>query len=119
MRRVLFIAYLYPPIANSGTRRSLSFVNHLPDHGWQPLVLTLADPPVGVCDKTLLSEVREGTSIHRVPLGSALMAQRMSRVVGSGALRLGSACIPVGHLAGKDVERIFGFARNPEPDRDP
>lgn len=93
MRRVLFIAYLYPPIANSGTRRSLSFVNHLPDHGWQPLVLTLADPPVGVCDKTLLSEVREGTSIHRVPLGSALMAQRMSRVFGSGALgeRIGAA----------------------------
>ena len=45
MRRVLFIAYLFPPIANSGTRRSLSFANLLPDFGWSPVVLTVADPP--------------------------------------------------------------------------
>lgn len=84
MRRVLVIAYLYPPFANSGTRRSLSFVNHLPDMGWEPTVLTLADPPAKVCDAALLSEVRTGTHIERVPLGSDSLARAMAWFVPQG-----------------------------------
>lgn len=87
MRRVLFIAYLFPPIANSGTRRSLCFVNHLPDHGWQPLVLTVADPPADASDPALLAEVRAGTVIERAPLGSAVAAHRVARAVVSTARR--------------------------------
>jgi glycosyltransferase involved in cell wall biosynthesis len=75
MHKVLFIAYLYPPIANSGTRRSLSFVNHLPDHGWQPTVLTVQDPPARSCDPALLEEVRVGINVERAPrLGAAVAA---------------------------------------------
>jgi glycosyltransferase involved in cell wall biosynthesis len=78
MRRVLFIAYLFPPIANSGTRRSLSFANRLPDEGWQPVVLT-ADPREGKSiDLSLLHEVREGTRIERVALESQTRAERWS-----------------------------------------
>jgi len=76
MRRVLFIAYLYPPIANSGTRRSLAFANHLPDLGWEPLVLTLEPEPQAPLDAELLAEVRSGTRIERVPLQSRLRARR-------------------------------------------
>lgn len=83
MRRVLFIAYLFPPIANSGTRRSLCFVNHLPDHGWQPLVLTVANPPADASDPALLAEVRPGTVIERAPLGSAVAAHRIASLVPS------------------------------------
>lgn len=79
MRRVLFIAYLFPPIANSGTRRSLSFVNHLPDQGWEPLVLTVADPAPRLCDPALLAEVRPGTRVERAPLGSTVAARRLAR----------------------------------------
>ena len=65
----------------------------------------------------------EGSLLLGAPGRLGLLDDRdlgaVAEEVGSGALRLGSACIPVGHLAGKDVERIFGFARNPEPDRDP
>jgi glycosyltransferase involved in cell wall biosynthesis len=76
MRRVLFIAYLYPPIANSGTRRSLAFANHLPDLGWEPLVLTLEPEPQAPLDAELLAEVRPGTRIERVALQSRLRARR-------------------------------------------
>ena len=79
MRRVLFIAYLFPPIANSGTRRSLCFVNHLPAIGWEPVVLTVADPPPRDCDPALLAEVRSGTRIERVPLSSDVAARRLAR----------------------------------------
>ena len=76
MRRVLFIAYLFPPVANSGTRRSLAFANHLPDLGWEPLVLTCDPEPRAPLDAELLAEVRPGTHIERVPLQSRLQARR-------------------------------------------
>lgn len=78
MKKVLFIAYLYPPIANSGTRRSLEFVNHLPDNGWEPIVLTVANPIPKVCEPSLLNEVRPGTRVERVPLWSDIAAEKIA-----------------------------------------
>lgn len=41
-RRVLMICYHYPPVAgSSGYQRTLNFARHLPEHGWEPLVLTV------------------------------------------------------------------------------
>ena len=40
MKRVLMVAYHFPPLAgSSGIQRTLRFVQQLPAHGWQPLVL--------------------------------------------------------------------------------
>lgn len=82
MSKVLFIAYLYPPIANSGTRRSLEFVNRLPDTGWLPIVLT-ADPEPSSCDNTLLDEVRPNTIVERVRLWTDRFADRIGQIAGS------------------------------------
>ena len=44
MKRVLMIAYHFPPLAgSSGIQRTLRFVQHLPKFSWEPLVLS-ADP---------------------------------------------------------------------------
>lgn len=41
MKRVLMVAYHFPPLAgSSGIQRTLRFVQHLPKFGWEPLVLT-------------------------------------------------------------------------------
>jgi len=41
MKRVLMIAFHFPPLAgSSGIQRTLRFVQHLPALGWQPLVLS-------------------------------------------------------------------------------
>jgi glycosyltransferase involved in cell wall biosynthesis len=41
MKRVLMIAYHFPPFAaSSGIQRTLGFARHLPEFGWEPLVLT-------------------------------------------------------------------------------
>lgn len=41
MKRILMIAYHFPPLAgSSGIQRTLRFVQHLPSLGWQPLVIT-------------------------------------------------------------------------------
>ncbi|MGH8855252.1 MAG: glycosyltransferase, partial [Telluria sp.] len=82
MKKVLVIAYLYPPVFNSGTRRSLEFVNHLPDCGWEPTVLTLADPDPNQCDATLLEEVRPGTRIERTPFWSTHVERKAGALFG-------------------------------------
>jgi glycosyltransferase involved in cell wall biosynthesis len=41
MKRVLMVAFHFPPLAgSSGIQRTLRFAQHLPEFGWQPLVLT-------------------------------------------------------------------------------
>ena len=41
VKRVLMIAYHYPPLhGSSGIQRTLKFSQYLPEFGWQPLVLT-------------------------------------------------------------------------------
>ncbi len=44
MRKVLCIAYLFPPRAGVGVQRITKFVRYLPDHGWLPVVLTPEKP---------------------------------------------------------------------------
>ncbi len=42
IKRVLLIAYHFPPVAgSSGVLRTLKFVRYLPEFGWQPSVLTV------------------------------------------------------------------------------
>ncbi len=40
MHHVLMIAYYYPPVHHSGTRRIEKFVKYLPAYGYQPVLLT-------------------------------------------------------------------------------
>lgn len=41
LNKLLMVAYHFPPLAgSSGIQRTLRFVQHLPTHQWQPIVLT-------------------------------------------------------------------------------
>ncbi|MBM4197406.1 MAG: glycosyltransferase family 4 protein [Gammaproteobacteria bacterium] len=43
MRNVLMVSFQFPPFSgSSGLLRPLKFVKYLPEHGWRPLVLTVA-----------------------------------------------------------------------------
>jgi glycosyltransferase involved in cell wall biosynthesis len=39
-RRVLYLAYNFPPIGGGGVQRSLKFVRYLPEYGYDPIVVT-------------------------------------------------------------------------------
>ena len=81
MKKVLFIACLYPPIANSGTQRSVKFANYLPDFGWEPIVLTVENDAETSLEPALLEEVRPGTRVERVPFWSDVLAARIGRAL--------------------------------------
>lgn len=66
MKKVLMVAFHFPPLAgSSGIQRTLRFAQHLPEFGWQPLVLT-ADPRAyeRVSDD-LNQDVPAGTVVRR------------------------------------------------------
>jgi glycosyltransferase involved in cell wall biosynthesis len=66
MRRVLMVAYHFPPLAgSSGIQRTLRFVQHLPQLGWQPLVLSADPRAYERSSPDLLPEVPAGTVVRR------------------------------------------------------
>ncbi|MEZ4701450.1 MAG: glycosyltransferase [Rhodothermales bacterium] len=65
-RRVLIVAYYFPPMGLSGVQRIARFVKYLPEFGWQPEVLTVDPAGYFAYDASLLDElVDRGIPIHR------------------------------------------------------
>jgi len=67
MKKVLFIAYHFPPIAGGGTFRSLKFVKYLPEFGWMPTVLTTNSKTSWAYDNELQKEIPSNIEIIRSP----------------------------------------------------
>lgn len=57
LKRVLVVAYYFPPMGLSGVQRVAKFVKYLPEYGWQPTVLTVEPGGYFAFDTTLLREV--------------------------------------------------------------
>jgi glycosyltransferase involved in cell wall biosynthesis len=64
-RRVLFVAYLFPPVGGAGVQRTTKFVKYLPAAGWRPSVLTVTEPSVPLLDHTLCPDVPPDTLVRR------------------------------------------------------
>ena len=66
MKRVLMIAYHFPPLAgSSGIQRTLRFVQHLPRYGWQPIVLTATLHSYDRVNTDLERDIPAGTVVRR------------------------------------------------------
>jgi len=65
LKKVLIVAYHYPPLGGGGVFRTLKFTKYLPKFGYQPYVLTVKNPMYGTKDPTLLKEVRPEVKIFR------------------------------------------------------
>lgn len=59
MRNVLVVAYYFPPLGLSGVQRVAGFVRHLPEHGWQPTVITAKPRGYFAYDKSLWSPIED------------------------------------------------------------
>lgn len=66
MKRVLMVAYHFPPLAgSSGIQRSLRFARHLPSVGWEPLVLTVHPGAYERTSPDLDREIPPGLVVRR------------------------------------------------------
>jgi len=48
-KNILMICYYYPPIADVGSKRSISFSKYFKKHGWNPYVVTVKNPDQALC----------------------------------------------------------------------
>lgn len=65
MKKVLVIAYHYPPLGGGGVFRTLKFTKYLPEFGFQPYVLTVKNPMYRTKDPTLLREIPAVAKVYR------------------------------------------------------
>ncbi len=76
-RKVLVIAYYFPPMGLSGVQRTAKFVKYLPKYGWKPTVLTVSPTGYYAVDDSLLKEVEAaGATVVRA---SSLDPNRLFR----------------------------------------
>jgi glycosyltransferase involved in cell wall biosynthesis len=64
-RRILVLAYFFPPLGGAGVQRTLKFTRYLPECGWDPTVVTTRSTAYPVSDGSLIDEVPPGVRIVR------------------------------------------------------
>jgi len=73
-RRLLFLAFWYPPSRASGVYRALAISRAFVEAGWEVTVVTVderfLDEEIGSTDLSLLAEIPKGVEIRRVPFTS-------------------------------------------------
>lgn len=65
MRKVLVVAWYFPPWGGAGVQRTVKHVKYLPQFGWQPVVLTGPTPRAGLSDATLLEDLGQAPVVRR------------------------------------------------------
>lgn len=66
MKRVLMIAYHFPPLrGSSGIQRTLRFARYLPEFGWQPIVLTTHPRAYEQTSDDQMADVAPGVHVCR------------------------------------------------------
>lgn len=65
-KRALLVAFHFPPIkASSGLERTLALTRYLPDHGWEPLVLSASPSAYPDISDERLGQVPQKTLVRR------------------------------------------------------
>jgi len=65
-KRLLMVAYHFPPLAgSSGIQRTLRFAQQLPEHGWDPIVLSAHPRAYTAIAPDLLPEISAGMVVER------------------------------------------------------
>ena len=76
MKRVLVIAYYWPPSGGSGVQRWVKFVKYLPAEGWEPVVFAPENADYPSLDPSLEAEVPASVEVIRRPILEPYAAYR-------------------------------------------
>ena len=63
MKHVLIFAYYWPPASGPGVQRWLKFCKYLPEFGYQPIVITVANGSYPAMDSSLIKEIPEDVEV--------------------------------------------------------
>jgi hypothetical protein len=80
MRRLLMIAYHFPPVGGVGVERSLKHAAFLPEHGWQAAVVAPSHSAYRIVDPASVERLPPWLEVHRAP---TLEPAHLRRAIGS------------------------------------
>lgn len=66
-KKLLIIAYSFPPAGGVEVNRTLKFTKYLPRFNWTPVVLTVSKGKFGKYDERTMEMVPDGVSVYRAP----------------------------------------------------
>ncbi len=105
MRRLLVIAYYFPPSGGAGVQRVLKWVKYLRDFDVEPVVLTVEAGAYPKRDETLVRDVPADVAVHRTrsldPFGAyaRLTGRSRQQAVAETSGHLGAEASPAERLA--------------------
>jgi len=65
MRNALIVTYVWPPFGHAPVQRVLRFCKYLPQFGWKPIVLTVANPTAQMQTGETGEGIMENLEVHR------------------------------------------------------
>ncbi|MCR9227124.1 MAG: glycosyltransferase [Flavobacteriaceae bacterium] len=92
MRKILVIAYYWPPAGGPGVQRWLKFVKYLPDFGIEPIVYVPENPSYPLVDEKLVDEVPPSIKILKQPIKepygwASLFSKKRTKTISSGIIK--------------------------------
>lgn len=92
MKKVLIIAYYWPPAGGPGVQRWLKFVKYLRDFKIEPVVYVPENPEYPLIDTSLLNEVPEGITVYKQPIFepyrfASFLSKKKTKQISSGIIQ--------------------------------
>lgn len=120
-KRLLIIAYWFPPAGGVPVQRALSLVRYLPDCGFEVHVLAPGKPPATLYDPGLLDLIPPTVRVHRAftPMPPAHLRQKIWRTLSPGKKPAVAARAPATQSASGWKSRLSVFIQkrlSPDPD---
>ena len=82
-KKLLLIAFYFPPTLTGGVFRPYKFSKYLPNFGWDTSVLTVTGLPFLDQDNDLLVDIPAQAKVHRIPFYSPQnLYKKTRRIIG-------------------------------------
>ncbi len=89
MKKVLIVAYYWPPSGGPGVQRWLNFVKYLPEYGIEPVLYIPKNPHYPITDPSLTGEIPAGLTVYKRPIWepygwASRISKRKTKKISSG-----------------------------------
>jgi len=91
-KKVLIIAYYWPPAGGPGVQRWLKFVKYFRDFNIEPIVYIPENPSYPIIDESLLDEIPEGIIVLKQPIKepyklAGILSKKGSKTISKGIIQ--------------------------------
>ena len=92
MKKVLIIAYYWPPAGGPGVQRWLKFVKYLPDFDMEPIVYVPENATYPIIDQDLVNQINKKVTVLKQPIKepyklASIFSKKSTTTISSGIIK--------------------------------